>query len=75
MDNHHQETSTRGAEPIKIRLMKDILKLILSDFKWYRRKQGGTWFLIAFPHYNSTPIWIDVLPTDGAIILKVEHYG
>ena len=55
--------------------MKGILKLLLSDFKYYRRKQGGTWFLITFPHYNSTPIWIDVLPTDGAIILKVEHYG
>jgi len=55
--------------------MRDLIKLLLSDFKYYKRKKGGTWFLIAFPHYNSAPIWIDVLPNNGAIILNVEHYG
>jgi hypothetical protein len=55
--------------------MRDIIKLILSDFKWYRRRQGGIWFLIAFPHYNSKPMWIDRMPTSkGIYLLKFEKY-
>jgi hypothetical protein len=56
--------------------MKSIFKLLLSDFKWYRRKQGGTWYLIAFPNPNSTAIWTQLTPHPlCGIILKVEKYG
>ena len=57
--------------------MKDILKLILSDFKWYRRRQGGTWYLITFPHPNSVAVWMQIPAHNyyNMIMLKVENYG
>jgi hypothetical protein len=56
--------------------MRDILKLILSDLKWYRRKRGGTWYLMAFPHPNSVAIWINIHPHPSyyKMMLKVEKY-
>lgn len=56
--------------------MKDLFKLFLSDFKYYRRKQGGTWYLITFPHPNSVTIWVQIPPHKycNMIMLKVEKY-
>jgi hypothetical protein len=56
--------------------MKGILRLLLSDFKYYRKKKGGTWYLITFPHPNSVAIWTQVPPHPyyNKMILKIEKY-
>lgn len=57
--------------------MKGIIKLILSDFKWYRKKKGGTWYLITFPDPNAVIVWVQIPPYDyyNVIMLNVERYG
>jgi len=56
--------------------MKDLFKLFLSEFKYYRKKKGGTWYLITFPHPNAVAIWVQIAPHRyyNMIMLKVEKY-
>lgn len=55
--------------------MKDALKLLLSDFKFYRKRKGGVWYELAIPHHNAVTFWTDVNPsTRGLMILSIEIY-
>lgn len=61
--------------------MKSILKLFLSDFKFYRKKQGGTWYRLATPNPDSVIFWTQLPPDDDELdegellILDIEYHG
>jgi hypothetical protein len=56
-----------------------LLKPFLSEFKWYRKKKGGKWFLLyeksGFKTIDgASQYWTQYLPTGSYELVKEEMY-
>jgi hypothetical protein len=60
-----------------MRLIIALFDDILSEFKWYRRRKGGSWYRVIDPAdaggmHSPTPFWTQ--EPDNLDVLKEEHY-
>jgi hypothetical protein len=53
-----------------------LLKPLLTEYRWYRKKIGGTWYLVKDPKETDEwgepePFWTQVVP-EGFEVVRVE---
>lgn len=48
---------------------------LLTNFKWYRRWIGGTWYYVFFKPIPSLSYWKQELPERTEVKLREEIYG
>lgn len=48
---------------------------ILSEFKFYRKKKGGIWYLTKEHDYGGDwTEWVNKKPSEGVYVDKIEDY-
>ena len=61
-----------------MKIILTFLKPLLIEFKWYRKKLGGTWYKIReadVSGFATSEYWDQVKPeSDLDVILKTETY-
>ena len=59
-------------------MLYHFLDAFLSDFKWYRRKRGGTWYYVYCPDLEggfqgSVHMWVRKVD-NSSVVEKQESY-
>lgn len=64
--------------PKTITHMKKALLALLKEFKWYRKKKGGKWYLIVSSSDKTldgrASYWTQTAPLESAKIRKTESH-
>lgn len=49
--------------------------LILSNYAWYRRLRGKTWWLVELPLFDGhKTVWVRHQPKCACYVIKTEQY-
>lgn len=52
-----------------------ILDLIFSNYRWYRRLRGGLWWQVEIPLFDGTQItWVHYKPECECCVIQIEQY-
>lgn len=52
-----------------------LLDWFMSDFRWYRRLSGGSWWQVEVPLFDGSQIaWVHNMPESKYYILQKEQY-
>ncbi|GAX38617.1 hypothetical protein [Nodularia sp. NIES-3585] len=55
--------------------MQLLLDLTFSNYRWYRRLRGNTWWQVEIPLFDDHKIfWVRHMPEDKCCILQTEQY-